>query len=278
MAISGDWDADEDFATASAGTDVRLTWDGDHVYVGAGGIPFGDRLIVAFDLNRGTSDGSNVSYRGVSFAPRGQPDYVFDLNLGWDGGRQFLRRNGNALTNSSHNILFSWSSTGCDSKPFVEVIIERFLFTGGDVSGLAPADDMGVYAWFESQGGSVYASTPASNQTGAPPLAFSSQLWCPTSDAGRSPDTYCGSGPTSATIASFTVRGRTVRWRTVAETGLLGFEVWRDGRRVSPLLPARGGARGAVYRFVDRGVRGRVRHVHRLAIVRADGTRLLVRR
>ncbi|MFN2467576.1 MAG: hypothetical protein ABR521_05525 [Gaiellaceae bacterium] len=87
--------------------------------------------------------------------------------------------------------------------------------------------------------------------------------------------------PTSIRLRSLAVtrgpHGVDVRWRTAAEAGVLGYNVFR-GVRGPPtkvnraLIAARGTAAGSVYRLVDRpGAR-----VYRLEAVRVDGTRMWI--
>lgn len=62
---------------------------------------------------------------------------------------------------------------------------------------------------------------------------------------------------TSADVQAFSARAArdsvVLRWRTANESDVLGFNVYRDGRRINPaLIRAKGSIRGAGYRFVDR--------------------------
>ncbi len=88
--------------------------------------------------------------------------------------------------------------------------------------------------------------------------------------------------PTAVRIASFaarrTGRGVDLAWRTEAEAGTLGFEVWRSGagravRVNSALVPAKAGAGGASYRLVDRAARPGMAYTYRLRAVGHDGKR-----
>jgi hypothetical protein len=65
-----------------------------------------------------------------------------------------------------------------------------------------------------------------------------------------------------------------IRWRTGAEAGLLGFNVYRGFARINArILPARGGLHGTGYRYVDRAVRSGTRALrYRLQVVGIDGT------
>ena len=81
-----------------------------------------------------------------------------------------------------------------------------------------------------------------------------------------------------ALAASRTPAGVVVRWRTAAETSVLGYHVYRevDARlvRATPrLVAARGSAAGAAYRFVDRAAPQRQSVRYRLQAVYLDGTR-----
>ena len=104
--------------------------------------------------------------------------------------------------------------------------------------------------------------------------------------------TGCGSGvwdtwwakvqaptnPTAATVLSLSARrssaGSIVTWRTVAESRILGFNVWRDRVKVNrKLIAARhsGEARGARYRVVDRAALRS--STYRLQVVELSGRR-----
>ncbi|MBA2359265.1 MAG: hypothetical protein H0V84_12665 [Actinobacteria bacterium] len=87
--------------------------------------------------------------------------------------------------------------------------------------------------------------------------------------------------PTAVRLLSFAATARTrgvvVRWRTGAEAGTLGFNVYRSvaGRLAKvnrELVPARGGARGASYAVVDTRARSRSA-TYRLQAVGIDGSR-----
>lgn len=89
--------------------------------------------------------------------------------------------------------------------------------------------------------------------------------------------------PTAVNVRDFTgqaVPGRVVlRWRTGAETNLLGFVVYRSDRarklRVNQkLIAAKGNAQGAAYRLVDRRIRPGISYTYRLQVVRRDGSRV----
>ena len=89
------------------------------------------------------------------------------------------------------------------------------------------------------------------------------------------------SGATSVTLSSLrAVRGRAgvdVAWRTRLETRLLGFELWRDGRKLTTaLIPARGGTSGAKYRLLDRRAPAQRPVVYRLVAVDVSGGRRLL--
>jgi hypothetical protein len=272
-----DWAADEQLTTATAGDRVGITWDGSNVFVASWGLPFNDRLVVGFDLDRGTDDGSNVSYGGVSFPATGQPDYVYELYLGFPGADLFSTRHGNGFSTVSAYppIQYSWSASTCNSQPFVDISFPRTMFSGGDVSGLTPADDVGVYAWLEDGNQTtVYASMPASNPTGATPKTFASQAYCPSTDAARSPNVFCAGTPTAAILTAFRAHGRTLTWRTGAELGIVGFELRRDGRLLrTRQLRVRSRPGGSTYRYVDTGAHVGVHHLYRLFAIQADGSR-----
>jgi hypothetical protein len=70
-----------------------------------------------------------------------------------------------------------------------------------------------------------------------------------------------------------------LRWRTGAETQLLGFNVYRGATKPNrSLVAARGSAAGSAYRFVDRAVRSGTAYGYRLQAVGRDGTRTWVAR
>ena len=91
-------------------------------------------------------------------------------------------------------------------------------------------------------------------------------------------------GPTAVALRSFaaqaTRRGVELRWRTVQETTLLGFDVYRAGVKLNrTLIPARGSAaRGAAYRLLDRSARVGTMATYRLRAARADGSRAWIGR
>lgn len=88
--------------------------------------------------------------------------------------------------------------------------------------------------------------------------------------------------PTGVTVARFDARARgglvEVRWRSGAEVGLLGYNVFRMSagkttRLNRSLIAARGSSSaGSAYRFLDRTARPG-RHIYRLEVVRKDGSR-----
>ena len=87
--------------------------------------------------------------------------------------------------------------------------------------------------------------------------------------------------PTAVGVVGLSARpvrggGVALRWRTVDETAVLGFELVReDGSKVGPgFLRARwaGRPRGAPYALVDR--RARRAEIYRLQLVRPDGSRV----
>lgn len=84
--------------------------------------------------------------------------------------------------------------------------------------------------------------------------------------------------PTAVGVGRLTARltpaGVELRWRTAHEVGLLGFDVYRGRVKLNrALIPARGFAAGAAYRYV---VAGRRAGVYRLRALQADGTRAWV--
>ena len=85
------------------------------------------------------------------------------------------------------------------------------------------------------------------------------------------------SAPTAVTLRSFVARRSSrdvlLRWRTASESGLLGFNVYRGRTRLArALIPARGGAGGSSYSYLDRAApHGRLLR-YRLQAVSANGT------
>jgi hypothetical protein len=90
--------------------------------------------------------------------------------------------------------------------------------------------------------------------------------------------------PTAVKVASFTAKrtsaGVALRWRTAAEAGAIGFNVWRyaNGQKAKvnrTLVRARATARagGASYRLLDMTARARVGYRYRLEAVGLDGKR-----
>ena len=84
--------------------------------------------------------------------------------------------------------------------------------------------------------------------------------------------------PTAVVLRSFSaVRARNgvlLRWRTGAEAGLLGFDLYRGGLRLNrSLIPAAHSAAGAAYRYVDRRAPSASAR-YRLEAVRPDGSRV----
>jgi hypothetical protein len=89
-------------------------------------------------------------------------------------------------------------------------------------------------------------------------------------------------GPTAVQIVGFSSkreRRRVVlRWRTAAEDGVLGFNVWRRSAGAEQkvnreLVAAAGRANGASYRLVDRTARPATTYTYRLQIVNRNGLR-----
>lgn len=123
---------------------------------------------------------------------------------------------------------------------------------------------------------------PTFLDTGAAATAYyDSSLACPGAAAGPCDSKVTMPVPTAARILSFDARserGRVVvRWRTAAENGILGFNVWRlsAGGKTKinrELIRARGAAGGARYSFVDRATRRGSSPTYRLQIVNRNGT------
>jgi hypothetical protein len=97
----------------------------------------------------------------------------------------------------------------------------------------------------------------------------------------RYPSPSCNP-PTAVRVARFTAtrtkRGVALAWRTGAETETLGFNLWwsrttSSWRKVNRrLIAAKGTARGAAYRFVDRTARERT-YNYRLQVLDLSGRR-----
>jgi hypothetical protein len=71
--------------------------------------------------------------------------------------------------------------------------------------------------------------------------------------------------------------GAAVTWRTRSEKELLGFDVYRDGKKLNRSLiraKAMGTIAGAAYRFSDPGVSHRGSHTYRLELVKLNGSRV----
>ena len=91
-------------------------------------------------------------------------------------------------------------------------------------------------------------------------------------------------GPTAVAVRDLTARVRgsaaELRWRTVSESRIVGFDVGRSGGGAAvkvnrKLIVAKrsGGTGGASYRLVDPRVRRGTSYTYRLEVVRADGSR-----
>lgn len=84
-------------------------------------------------------------------------------------------------------------------------------------------------------------------------------------------------GTTAVALRAFSAtvgpRGVVVSWRMGSETGILGFNVYRDGLRLNRgLIPATGPAAGSAYRFTDRRAQRQRALRYRLQVVTTDGT------
>jgi hypothetical protein len=87
------------------------------------------------------------------------------------------------------------------------------------------------------------------------------------------------SGATAVRVAAFVARrgasGVVLTWRTGADAGIAGFNVWRGAMKVNPtLIPARGRLGGTTYRFVDPAPGPAA---YRLETVGVDGSRIFAR-
>jgi subtilisin-like proprotein convertase family protein len=87
------------------------------------------------------------------------------------------------------------------------------------------------------------------------------------------------SAPTAVGVASLSAArqrgGVLVNWRTASEVQTAGFDLYRGATKLNRSLIAAkhaGQARGAAYRFLDRGA-SRTSATYRLVVVRLDGTR-----
>jgi hypothetical protein len=276
-----DWASDEIFATSDPPADIRVTWDANTIYIGwAGGdAADSDARAAAFDLDKGTNDGSDVNLGAVTFASNGQPDYGVTFAGSSPGTVIVYQRSGGTLNPSEADppgTAGAFSATGCGGGPFAEVSLARSLFNGtpttrpdglartaADVNGLAPTDDVGVYGFFQPVEDPPYGSMPASNMDSTP---FRFEAYCAKTDNGRAPNQYCAA-TTHVVLSSFRVEGRTLTWGTGTEIGVAGFQLIRDGRGIA-FVRAKGATRGASYRFVDRRVPAGTRHTYRLRVVR----------
>jgi alpha-glucosidase len=201
-----DFSSDEEIAGNST-TDTYVTWDASYIYIGwLGGGANSQKRIAAFDLDAGTTDdynsstqtGDNITYSGVAFPSRGQPGYVVEVT---SNTTYFTTRTGSSLstvTNPSgaSNFFSGGSGSGCNGNNFTEVKIPRSFFSGGSEYGLSPTDDMGLYTYFvdPTGGGGAgysYGGMPQGQiSDGTPTQTFSKMMYFPTTDAGRSPNTY----------------------------------------------------------------------------------------
>jgi hypothetical protein len=179
-------------------------------------------------------------------------------------------RNDTATTPARSDVWFAYSQDHGDT--WMEIPLANFCFcltppveSGsfyplGDYISLAPLSDGFGAAFVES----LCIAAPPSCQSGNKTDVFYSHIT---------------RAPTAVRLVSFTstASGRTIvlRWRTAAEPELLGFDVYRSGRKLNrTLIAARGsGVAGASYRVVDRSARGGVTSTYHLQAVRADGTR-----
>lgn len=91
--------------------------------------------------------------------------------------------------------------------------------------------------------------------------------------------TFCWGTPTAAVVRQLTVRrtahGTVLRWSTANEVDVLGFDVYRNGRKLNRTLIAAkqsGRPSGAAYRFLDRRGARRGRVVYGLEVVGLSGT------
>jgi hypothetical protein len=85
--------------------------------------------------------------------------------------------------------------------------------------------------------------------------------------------------PTAVVLRSFsasrTNRGVVVHWRVPSAANLLGFHLYRGQLRISrAMLPAKHGAGGGSYRFVDRRAPRSRLLAYRLQAVELDGSRM----
>jgi hypothetical protein len=274
--------ADEVFATSTSGIDARLTWNSSRLWGAAKELDSYDTMTVAFDLDPGVNDGSTASFDGISFDPAHEPDYIgrwapsiFPFPAQW------FQRIGNSFQENTSATTNAGSADAANSDcgtAFAENQFERTNFTGGDVSGLSEADDVGVRIWLvHIADGTVYGSMPLGNPTGAPPLTFPSEVVCPTTDGLRSPNVYCPATglPTAVELAFFAATGRQITWRLASQHDLFGFVLWRNAQSLTPTpILAQPTLSGGTYRFFDRNARRGVSYTYRLQAIRLSGSRV----
>jgi len=161
------------------------------------------------------------------------------------------------------------------------VPVNAFAADPNNSARLFAGTDIGVYA--STDGGTNWAPLG----TGLPAVAvFDMAIVQPgtateklrVATHGRSMWQIDLAGPTSVTVLTFSARraGSTVRvtWRTGSETGIAGFNVFRNGTKLNrTLITAKlsGRAEGATYRFVDRHAQRQPRY--RLQVVGLTGRR-----
>ena len=111
-------------------------------------------------------------------------------------------------------------------------------------------------------------------------IYYDSDLPCPGAAAGPCDSTVTVPvlDPTAVRVTTLSATrgpsGVAVRWRTAAETNVLGFNVWRGAKKLNrALVPASGKAGGAGYRVLDRTAKPGRSYAYRLQVVGRDGTR-----
>lgn len=162
-------------------------------------------------------------------------------------------------------------------------------------NGLAPNQQLTVNVYFDAAADTTLLTplAPCTMPNAAPNLARLFSLQADPDGAGPLPAVdmaearACASvriyNPTAVTLAERTViqsnLGVVVRWSTVNEQNIVGFQLWRVNGietelRTSAMIPAQaaGQASGASYEWLDAGARLAVGDTYLLEIIKADGS------
>lgn len=159
----------------------------------------------------------------------------------------------------------------------ITITVETGNHDVGEVAGTGTSlsDYTSQIECVDAQGGPVKSGTGTSLRDIA--VGEGDQITCTITNT-RQPPTYVA--VTSATARRGT-GGVTIAWRTSSEIGVLGFNVWRGvkGRFAKlnrTLIPARPGAAGANYRYVDRSALPHRAYVYLLEAVGLNGARRML--